>query len=83
VGVVWFTKLQNAAAELNYMKRPVQESDKPADVFLSPDELAQRWKFHPKTLARYHDRLNPVRLNSRVIRYPLASVLAVEKAGTV
>ncbi|MGA2662136.1 MAG: hypothetical protein ABSH34_32050 [Verrucomicrobiota bacterium] len=52
----------------------------PTELFLSRKALARRWGTCAHTIARRKD-LKPLYLNSRLIRYKLADVQAIEAAG--
>ena len=51
-----------------------------SDPSLTRKQLAERWNITTRTLKRWEKagRINPLTLSSRVIRYRLAEVLAIE-----
>lgn len=57
------------------------QSNQPLAGLLSRKQVAQRWGCCEHTIARRTD-LTPLRFNSRLLRYRLQDVQAVEAAAT-
>jgi len=54
------------------------------EIFLTPAELAQRWRWHPESIRRWTrlGRLPIVKVSRRIL-IPLAAVEAIEADGRI
>lgn len=64
--------------------QPTKSVPKQPDTFLTPGEVAARWRWHPESVRRWTrlGKLPIVKISRRTL-IPLSAVLAIEEDGRI
>ena len=64
--------------------QPIKSNQPNQDAFLTPSEVAQRWRWHPESVRRWTrlGKLPIVKISRRTL-IPLAAVEAIEADGRI
>jgi hypothetical protein len=64
--------------------QPTKRDPAKPDAFLTPGEVAERWRWHPESIRRWTrlGKLPVVKISRRTL-IPLSAVLAIEADGRI